>query len=205
MELLHCYLPLFRNVLQITSEPQHFTDYESVRENCVRQLEQSVNEACNLDIGENEKEIACFAVIAWIDEMILRSELLWKPRWQSELLQRKYLNITVAGARFYTLLAQLSPDWQQARCIFLFCLQNGFQGQYNSQTDRTKLASIEFTLREQCLPPPWQIWPNDAEITPYNTNIQPECFLHKHSFMKITVALAFLYASIFIAFYHYIF
>ncbi|SQA96949.1 Uncharacterized protein conserved in bacteria [Cedecea neteri] len=49
----------------------------------------------------DEKEAARIAVIAWLDEAILSSELPWRHHWRSELLQRKYLEYHDGGRAFF--------------------------------------------------------------------------------------------------------
>lgn len=166
MELLDRYLPVFKHVLEMFGDPTRFEDYEKSRQTCVFLLEQAIDEAGQLDISEEEKEAARVAVIAWMDETVLCSALPWRQHWQSELLQRKYLNITVAGECFFTLLSQLDPAHEQARTVFLFCLQQGFHGQYSSPDDRHALQAIIVEQRSLCLPDGWQRWPNEAAIVP---------------------------------------
>ncbi|KJX01429.1 type IV secretion protein DotU [Enterobacter roggenkampii] len=166
MALLDHYLPVFKQILQMTGNPEQYEDYEKSRHDCIVLLEQATDNARQQDVGEEEKEAARVAVIAWLDETILRSDLSWRQSWQGELLQRKYLNITVAGELFFTRLNQLDPLHIQAREIFLFCLQQGFQGQYSSPDDKSALKAVISGQRQLCLPEAWQTWPNDAAIVP---------------------------------------
>ncbi|MGN7915242.1 DotU family type IV/VI secretion system protein [Enterobacter sp. 22466] len=166
MALLDHYLPVFKQVLQMTGNPGQYDDYEQDRQACIVLLEQAIDNARQQDVSESEKDAAHVAVIAWLDETILRSALSWRQRWQGELLQRKYLNITVAGERFFTLLDQLDPLHHQAREIFLFCLQQDFQGQYRLPDDKSALKTVIAEQRRLCLPDAWQTWPNDAAIAP---------------------------------------
>lgn len=159
--------------------------------------------ACQQDANEEEKAAAQFAVIAWIDETVLCSSLPWRERWQSELLQRKYLNMTVAGERFFTCLAQLEPDWHQARKVFLFCLQNGFHGQYSMPEDDEPLQEIITEQRALCLPAAWLSWPNDSAITLATCGQTVATPLHKRLLLRATVTLLLLYGSLFFLLYHY--
>lgn len=165
MELLDYYLPVFKQLLQITAAPEQCVDYEDTRQNCIGLLELAIHEAEQLDLREEEKEAAQLAVIAWLDETVLRSTLPWCQIWQRELLQRKYLNMNVAGEHFFTLLSQLELTDYQARKVFLFCLQNGFQGKYGTE-DQAALQEVIAEQRKLCLPEAWQRWPNDAAIVP---------------------------------------
>ncbi|MRT15096.1 DotU family type IV/VI secretion system protein [Enterobacteriaceae bacterium RIT711] len=204
MELLDFYLPVFKLVLQMTGEPNKFGDYDETRQTCIVLLEQAINNAGQLEVSEEEKEAACIAVITWLDETILRSSLPWCQRWQSELLQRKYLNFTVGGERFFTQLTQLSPSQKQARIVFLFCLQNGFRGQYTTPNDLDALQTLIVEQRSLCLPEICQIWPNDAPITS-SICVSRATILHplRHLFF-MAVGVSLLYGLFFYFLYYYV-
>lgn len=202
-ELLDCYLPVFKLVQNITGDPTVNSDYEMARQQCINQLEQAFVHASQLDVNEKEKEAACFAVIAWLDETVLCSTLPWRSRWLCELLQRKYLNTTIAGERFFTELAQLTPADRQARCVFLFCLQNGFHGQYSSPEAQPALQSIIGDLRSEVLPDVWQSWPNEAPIIPSSFSKPVTKRLTRSPLLSMLAVLTLLYGMLFFFLYHY--
>lgn len=204
MELLECYLPVFRRVTEMISDPQQFTDYEQSRRGCTDTLEQARQSANLLDVSEEEKEASHLAVVAWVDESILRSGLPWRQHWQGELLQRKYLQTTVAGELFFTQLAQLSPSQQQAHKVFLFCLQNGFQGQYSTDDDIPALQTVIEIQRSHCLPEKWLHWPNDMAITPPSPSQPVAQELRKSSFLNMAIGISLLYGMLFFILYHYV-
>lgn len=166
MSLLDCYLPVFKQMLKMIGAPAQFVDYEQNRHDCLSLLDLAISAAGKQDISKEEKESARMAVIAWLDETVLCSELPWRHRWQNESLQRKYLNITIAGERFFTLMSQLEPVHKQAHEVFLFCLQYGFHGQYISPEEQPSLEALIRQQRSLCLPDAWQTWPNEASIVP---------------------------------------
>lgn len=202
-ELLDCYLPVFRRVLHIIAEPTSFADYAQTRLSCLVTLEQAIHHTGGLDAPEKEKEAARFAVIAWLDETILCSTLPWRQRWQGELLQRKYLNMTIAGERFFTHLTQLDPAYRQARTVFLFCLQNGFHGQYSTPTGEEALQEVIAEQRALCLPEDWQTWPNTTEITPLSGGESVLMPFRKRLVLKMPLALASMYGVLFLILHHY--
>ncbi|EMF07038.1 DotU family type IV/VI secretion system protein [Serratia marcescens] len=205
MELLDRYLPVFKQVLQMIGDPSQFDDYEQSRQTCICQLEQATYEAEHLDVSKEEKEAAQVAIIAWLDETVLRSSLSWRQRWQSELLQRKYLKITIAGEHFFTLLNQLEPCHKQARKVFLFCLQQGFQGQYNSPDDQPALQAVIDEQRNLCLPKMWQQWPNDAVIVPGLPAPAVTTTQRQRPLLSMTAGVALLYAVLYFILHHYVF
>lgn len=204
MTLLDSYVPVFKHVLRMTGDPDAFCEYDDSRKTCIACLEQAVQSADEQDTTASEKEAACTAVIAWLDETILRSGLQWRQRWQSELLQRKYLNITTAGERFYTLLAQLNPSEKQARNVFLFCLQQGFRGQYSAPEDQDALLIVIAEQRQYCLPEEWQTWPNDLGITPVTHLITPALSLRRHPLLSLLAAVLLLYGVLYFYLHYYV-
>lgn len=202
-ELIDCYLPVFRQVLDMNAEPASYSDYANARQECLTRLERAMQLASQQDASEEEKAAAQFAVIAWVDEAVLCSAMPWRQRWQSELLQRKYLNMTVAGERFFTCLAQLDPGYHQARKVFLFCLQNGFHGQYSTPEDDSALQEIITQQRTLCLPESWQTWPNTSTITPTTCGHAVSTPLHKRMLLRAAVTLLLLYGFLLLLLYHF--
>jgi len=205
MPLLDSYLPVFKQVLHMTAAPAMFDDYPQSRQTCINILDHAIREAAQQDVGEEEKEAAQVAVIAWLDETVLCSMLTWRHRWQCELLQRKYLNITVAGEYFFTCLSQLDPAHVQARKVFLFCLQQGFHGQYSSPDDRQTLEQEIAEQRRLCLPEAWQTWPNEAAIVPAPFIPAGTVTQHLRPLMSTAIGILLLYTILYFSLYHYMF
>lgn len=204
MTLLDHYLTVFKKILHMSDSPTYFENYEQSRQTCVSLLEQAIHEADQLDISEEEKGAARVAVIAWLDETVLCSALPWRQRWQNELLQRKYLNITVAGEYFFTLLEQLEVHHKQAREVFLFCLQHGFHGQYSSPNDRSTLQAVIIEQRSLCLPDAWQRWPNDAAIVPYQIETKGTIRQRLRPLWTLIVVVTLLYATLYFFLNYYV-
>jgi type VI secretion system protein ImpK len=165
MELLNCYLPVFKNLLSMTGKPDDFSDYTINRQVCIASLEKAIELTKALDIPEKQKHFAKTAVIAWMDETVLCSSLPWRQQWQGELLQRSYLNTTIAGELFFTLLHQLQPTESQARKVFLYCLIHDFHGQFSAAEDTQSLKNLIVRQRNLCLPKQWIEWPNDTPFS----------------------------------------
>jgi len=166
MKLLDCYLPVFKLAAQFAYEAELFADYSTFRALCIMRLEEAVQEAKHHDISDIEQDQAFFAVVVWLDEIVLCSEQPLAQNWRSDLLQRKYFQTSIGGELFFTRLNELQEEHQHARHVFLFCLQSGFNGKYSDMQHRRALSSLVEQQRQICLPPAWHTWPNDAALTP---------------------------------------
>lgn len=201
MQFLDSYLPVFKQVLHITGGEDP-TDYEPSRQLCIALFEKAEQEAALQDACADEKEAARIAVIAWLDEAILSSELPWRHHWRSELLQRKYLNITTAGELFFTQLEKLDAAYDEARKVFLFCLQQGFQGQYSTSEDKQQLHAVIEAQRTICLPEQWQKWPNEAEIMPERIPKSTSMSQRLRPLLIAALGIFLLYSILFFALYN---
>lgn len=179
MILLNNYLPVFKLAIHLSQRTNPEVHYEDFRHQCITSLEQSVSTAEYIECSERERDEAFFATVVWLDEFIMRSFLPYKSRWRAELLQVKYFQTTIGGTEFFQRLSQLEDQHQLARYVYLFCLQQGFQGRYAGQ-DSIPLHQITQHLRWQCLPEAWVSWPNDAELTPIHRKKNKETFLLRH-------------------------
>ena len=92
-----------------------------------------------------EVEEARFALVAFADEMILRTEWEGREEWLRELLQLHLYRTNRAGDEFYEHLERLRPDQTYAREVYFLCLTLGFEGQYAGQTaERAALMQRNF-------------------------------------------------------------
>lgn len=195
MKLLDCYLPVFTMAAQFTQQPERYADYTAFRALCITQLEQAVQDAEHHEISDFERDQAFFAVVVWLDETVLCSAQSFAQSWRTDLLQRKYFQTSIGGEMFFVKLSRLREEHQQARRVFLFCLQSGFNGKYSAEEDRSSLASLIEQQRQLCLSPEWQSWPNDAEITPVS-NRKRSLSSSKFTFAFSVLGLGLIYASL---------
>ena len=75
---------------------------------------------------------ARFAVVAWLDETMMKSAWTGKDEWKTTLLQRKYYNTFAAGEQFFEKLEKLEPDQNEIREVYHLCLMAGFSGKYSA-------------------------------------------------------------------------
>lgn len=101
------------------------------------------------DLRADELEEARFALVAWLDEVILRSDWQGRDEWAAEPLQLRLYRTNRAGNEFYDHLRRLRPEHTRAREIYLLVLSLGFEGQYHDQqAERRALINLQYeTLR----------------------------------------------------------
>jgi len=195
MKLLDCYMSVFKLAAQFAYEPALFADYDTFRAHCLTQLEEAVQESEHHDITDFERDQAFFAVVIWLDETVLCSAQPFAQSWRSDLLQRRYFQTSIGGELFFVRLGQLQEEHQQARRVFLFCLQSGFNGKYSSVQDRHALTALVEEQRRLCLPPDWQTWPNDAPLMPVSLRDRA-LTSSKCNVVLAVLGLAVLYATL---------
>lgn len=195
MKLLDCYLPVFKLATEIASRPEDFSDYDTFRKDCLLRLEEAVHEAEYHDISDFERDQSFFAVVVWLDEVVLCSQLSLAQSWCSNLLQRKYFQTSIGGEMFFDRLNTLKAEHLQARRVFLFCLQNGFNGKYSTEQDRSALKQVVEQQRQLCLPQDWQQWPNNTQITPINVG-KRSLISSKHNVLFIILGLSGIYVML---------
>jgi type VI secretion system protein ImpK len=81
-------------------------------------------------VDPDELESARFALVAWADEVVLRSSWAGRDQWAHDLLQLKLFNTNRAGDEFFERLEALRPEQNDAREIYFLCLAMGFEGQW---------------------------------------------------------------------------
>ena len=74
--------------------------------------------------------VALYAIVAFMDEQILRSQWSGRQQWMSQPLQLTYFNENTAGEGFFTRMQALEQRPNQAHVleIYYLCLALGFRG-----------------------------------------------------------------------------
>jgi type VI secretion system protein ImpK len=82
--------------------------------------------------GDDDANEAKYAIAAFADEQIFRSQWPGRNQWMGQPLQLLYFNENTAGEGFFQRMAALQNQPQRAHVleIFYLCLCLGFQGQY---------------------------------------------------------------------------
>jgi type VI secretion system protein ImpK len=118
------------------------------------------------DCGE-----AHFAVVVWLDELVLRTSPVWVKEWRTSLLQSQRFRTAIGGEEFYSRLDGIEETNKELRQVFLFCLLMGFQGKYAHKGNAELQARI--SEERKCLPEEWQSWPGEARIMAKDVGLSP--------------------------------
>jgi len=120
-------------------------EFDEVQTDLLRMFEESESGIEAMGFNAETFNAAKFAIVAYVDEMILCSKWCEKGKWQRQSLQRKFFNTTNIGAEFYEKLAALSkqgPD-RSVREVYSLCLGLGFKGKLFSNDERKQLEDIK--------------------------------------------------------------
>jgi type VI secretion system protein ImpK len=138
MRIVDCFTDVILHARKFERQQDDRAGVEELRNELMGLLEASRQSALDHGISSDMHEAAMFAVVAYIDELLLCSDWEMRGEWQHEPLQRIYFNTTSAGAEFYDRLNELNkfgPD-RDVREVFALCLGLGYRGKYFRGEDR---------------------------------------------------------------------
>ncbi len=143
--------PLIAYVLLFTRTPEEqkraFADLRGRIEKLIAEQGTAVRRH---DLPVQDYENACFAVVAWLDEVILRSTLESNrpvyDEWRRSPLQAALYGTSNAGQEFFDRLDRLNPGQKQLCEVYFLALSLGFRGKYYDDAQENQLMD----LRRQC-------------------------------------------------------
>jgi type VI secretion system protein ImpK len=107
---------------------------------------------------------ARFAVLAWVDELVLNSPWPHRGEWPHLMLtHHRTLN---AGKQFFDRLEQLPAAARDVREIYYFCLALGFEGKFALTENPAALQELRRTLYHQLAAAAGGVRPGDARLFP---------------------------------------
>ncbi|WGL98707.1 DotU family type IV/VI secretion system protein [Arsenophonus sp. aPb] len=128
MYLVDFYRPVFHRVLLIVQQTEQYSD--TLRETVKTMLVKAQENALMQGYDKQDIDDAHFAVLVWVDEMILNAGAQWLEQWRLSSLQQLSYDSTLGGLTFFERLKSMSIDRFQARLVYLCCLLCGFRGRY---------------------------------------------------------------------------
>jgi type IV/VI secretion system ImpK/VasF family protein len=146
MHLVDCFVDVFSHIKQVVSaEPASVSDAQ-LREKVDHLFASSAHLAEEGGYQDHHYNAAKFAVVAWLDEQVLGSDLELRDSWRSQLAQQQYFNTVSAGQLFFDELHKLdqfdSFD-MDVREVYFYCLAFGFHGKYYTDAGLVDLAKIK--------------------------------------------------------------
>ena len=143
--------PLIAYVLLFTRTPEEqkrtFADLRGRIEKLIAEQGTAVR---RYDLPAQDYQSACFAVVAWLDETILRltfeSNRPLYDEWRRSTLQAALYGTSNAGQEFFDRLDRLNPGQKQLCEVYFLALSLGFRGKYYDDAQENQLID----LRRQC-------------------------------------------------------
>ena len=115
----------------------------------VNHMDRLINDSESLfattGLSREDYDLARFAVFAWIDESIMRSNWEGSRHWQGHQLQRRFFQTADAGELFFQKLNMIGPHQNPVREVYYICLALGFSGQYHRQGDDMLLDQLRIS------------------------------------------------------------
>lgn len=133
MTLLDCYIPVFYKVLLIIQQREEHTPL--LQEAVMASLSQAQHNARLQGYDIQDIEEAYFAVLVWVDEVILSAGGEWLRHWRLASLQQMHYDSALGGHTFFERLNTLPTSREQVRLVYLYCLLCGFRGCFDNTDD----------------------------------------------------------------------
>lgn len=140
--LTDCYADVFTYVLTLVGAGQAAVGDDAVRQDLLGLLEAAEARALAAGFPPEAATDAKFAVCAWADEAILRSDWDGAAAWRTSQLQQRFFATHNAGVEFFTRLAAMAETDAPARETYALCLGLGFVGEYFPEERQGELAEI---------------------------------------------------------------
>jgi len=113
-------------------------------------LDAMVGKGRTAGIPEQDLADVRYAVVAFLDEQILKSNWPGRNEWMSQPLQLVLFNQYTAGEHFFNRLrALLGEGRTDAIAAYQLCLALGFRGQYGNGADPTTLSGFAQSALQQ--------------------------------------------------------
>jgi len=144
------YQGLLTGIVRVQAQRQHITDGESFRRRTKATLQEIERVAVAGGYEGRDVRDTHFAVVAFLDSVVLHSKDPVRAEWQTKTLQQELFGQTDAGVVFFDKLDQFRArrDTEQLADIlevYLLCLLLGFEGKFSGR--RGELDGVIESLR----------------------------------------------------------
>ncbi|EEC7355803.1 DotU family type IV/VI secretion system protein [Escherichia coli] len=149
VNIVECYMPVFKLISSVKVFPEEYGDYDSTRKQIIDTVEDVVRNSEKISLSDSELDAAFYSIVVMLDEVILCSELPYRKEWRDNLLQIKYFGHSTGGVEFFNMLNKVIESGSQAAWVFLLCLLLGFRGKYYVRND-DEIQDYISRLKKQC-------------------------------------------------------
>lgn len=149
MNIVECYMPVFKLISSVKVFPEKYGDYDSTRKHIIDTIEDVVRNSEKISLSDSELDAAFYSIVVMLDEVILCSELPYRKEWRDNLLQVRYFGHSTGGVEFFNMLNKVIESGSQVGWVFLLCLLLGFRGKY-SVSNNDEINDYISKLKKQC-------------------------------------------------------
>jgi type VI secretion system protein ImpK len=142
MRLADCFTDMISYTLLLLKKEGESIPFDQALGHMDRLIHDSESLFETTGISREDYDLARFAVFAWIDERIMRSNWEGTRQWQGHQLQRRFFQTADAGEWFFQKLNMIGPHQNPVREVYYICLALGFSGQYHRQGDEMLLDQL---------------------------------------------------------------
>jgi type VI secretion system protein ImpK len=136
-----------------------------LRQRLIGALDRMVSDGRRIGLADADLAEARYALVAFIDEQIMRSDWAGRAEWMARPLQLELYHENTAGENFFVRLRSLlrAGDRPVAVEVYYLCLVLGFQGAYRDGGEPQALEKFTRAARDQLR----KVLPDAAKISPH--------------------------------------
>ena len=147
------YQGLFTGIVRIQSGRQQIQNAEMFRRRMKEALAEVTREAMKRNYAAEHSMESDFAVVAFLDEVILSSHDPQRNEWAQKPLQEELFGVSVAGEVFFARLDKLFQRADTAELsdileVYYLCILLGFEGKY-AVGEKSELHVLSDRLRQR--------------------------------------------------------
>jgi type VI secretion system protein ImpK len=150
--------------LQLTSDASSVAGSD-LRQRMVSSLDRMVSDGRRLGIPDADLAEARYALVAFIDEQVMRSDWSGRADWMARPLQLDLYRENTAGENFFVRLRSLlrAGDRPLAVEIYYLCLVLGFQGAYRDGGEPRAIEKFTRAAYDQVR----RVLPDPGKVSPH--------------------------------------
>jgi len=146
------YQGLLTGIVRLQSGKQRIVDGESFRRRTKSALQEVEREATGAGYDIEDIRDTHFAVIAFLDSVVLNSNDPARAEWERKTLQEELFGQAVAGVVFFDKLERLRGRRDSERLadileVYLLCMLLGFEGRYSGGMRADLESTVESVRR----------------------------------------------------------